>query len=274
MVRHDNDDPMTQSVFPANGDTYDLTTNEKTDDDLPAMTQQEAIEYDKAILQAEAMKRIRLYFMWKQGGWRFFFDNKGVQFQSFEDYCERRIDVNHDTAYKWCQQVETTLHARGWKPHHLWTMSTDEIEKGKRVLLPQTVTRVLHTLPTAALRRQAYRTMEDLKTSQTMTDREFDNEWKRLVKRLKSAEPEPAIASTCTVDAPQQETAAAVPQSVPRRQTLPTTNPTPAVALRRITATQAYQTNDGLIARFEQDGEVYELMLPISMISDALDSDR
>jgi len=70
---------------------------------LPMMNKAEAEETDLLIRESEAIKRIRVYLMWKRKGFA------QLGYAAFETYCEERIDTPRATAYRWVTQVETSL---------------------------------------------------------------------------------------------------------------------------------------------------------------------
>ena len=168
---------------------------ESAEDD---MTTEEAEAHTKAIQESEVERRVRVYLMWKHNGWK----KMKASCSSFQIWCQEWIDTNHDTAYKWCQQIQNTLDAKGIKVCTLYTFE-------KENLLPRTTTDLLQKLKTPEDRRQAFKEIEALRKWGTRTPGEVTNALKHIVNRMTKPEeeqkqiaPPPAPIATMPVDLP------------------------------------------------------------------------
>jgi hypothetical protein len=149
---------------------------------VPTMTPEDAQEHHKALRGGLGQLHARLYIMHTLKGFMQFADSDGKHYETIGDYAASELDLAKSTAYDWVNQVQVTLDGKGISIEDL----TKSLKSGKKgdALLPTTVTRKLGQLPTAELRQTAYKTMEELKTSQTMTAPEYDREWGKLTNRL------------------------------------------------------------------------------------------
>jgi hypothetical protein len=149
---------------------------------VPTMTPEDAQEHHKALRGGLGQLHARLYIMHTLKGFMQFADSDGKHYETIGDYAASELDLAKSTAYDWVNQVQVTIDGKGISIEDL----TKSLKSGKKgdALLPTTVTRKLGQLPTAELRQTAYKTMEELKTSQTMTAPEYDREWGKLTNRL------------------------------------------------------------------------------------------
>jgi hypothetical protein len=146
------------------------------------MSAEDAQAFDRALQVGGAELALRIYILHRQGGYRHLANKEGVHYDTIESYAEDRIDMPKSTVFSHIKRVEVTLQAMNVTAEEMLKAVVAKGQKQK-VLLPTTVTRVLQQLPSAELRSGAYKTMQELKGSQTMTDAEYQAEWKKLVKR-------------------------------------------------------------------------------------------
>jgi len=144
------------------------------------MTLAEARETHRLIRASEAVKRIRVFLMWRRDGY------KKMGFPDFKTYCEQGIDIPYPTAQHWLTQVETTLHALGWKITVL-DYQLDNFESEKRLIAIPYATE-LHKLPEPRLRRKAWEQITEIREMATRTSQQQLTELKRIVARIRVEE--------------------------------------------------------------------------------------
>lgn len=163
------------------------------------MTLEEARETHRLIRESEAVKRIRVYLMWRRDGY------KKMGFPDFKSYCEQGIDVPEKTAHTWLTQVETTLHARGWKVGDLGSqLENFEIENR---LISAPYAWALHKLPEARLRKKAWEQITTIRDMATRTSAQQLSELKRIVTRIRAEEgldPAPAPKASAPPPGPSK----------------------------------------------------------------------
>jgi hypothetical protein len=160
----------------------ELITQNNTE--LAPMTRREAEEETVYFQQSEAQRLIRLYLFWKRSG------HKAMGFSTFEEYCETCIETPRATVYAWIQKVEATIDARALQTADLYKPYTNE----KELLLPFSITRELHKLPTPELRRKVYTELEAMRGSGSGVEQQYITDFKNRVKQLLAkpgTQPEP-----------------------------------------------------------------------------------
>lgn len=151
---------------------------------MPTMTAEEAGEYHKALREGVAETHLRIYLMDKQQGYAYFADENGRHYANIQEYAEDQLEISQKTVYDWLKQVEVSMDAKGWTIDDLSKIVASRKKRDKDTLLPTTITRKLALLPYPGMRAQAYKTMEELKGSSTMTRNEYDAEWAKLTRNL------------------------------------------------------------------------------------------
>lgn len=168
--------------LPAIIETSQALVAEIVDDDAPCqMGKAEAEELTYMIQESEALKRIRVYQIWKGGGW------KHMKCDTFTQYCEEVIDTPERTGLDWVYQVQVTMYALHISLDGLIKSSTmcgDVRGKRSGALLPTTQTRILYRLRKRPLIYQAYTEMKKLEQWGTRTPAEMQKQLLHLVTQL------------------------------------------------------------------------------------------